>query len=211
MILKIRLMLIFHLWKMNRSRIELYFLLAIVLSAVFGTVTIRFCLCTCCLIRLDVWGLFGELSVCDENELLKKALAYVLSLVAKREYSVFDIKEKLSAKFGADIADSAVEYAVEHKYVSDERYAEMFARYRANNHYGPEKIFNDLKLKYIDESIISNALENCDISFEDKISEYFSSKFDESELADAKYRAKVYRTLIGRGYTNDQVRDIIDR
>ena len=71
--------------------------------------------------------------------------------------------------------------------------------------------FYDLKLKHIDESIISNALENCDISFEDKISEYFSSKFDESELADAKYRAKVYRTLIGRGYTNDQVRDIIDR
>ena len=149
--------------------------------------------------------------MCDENELLKKALAYVLSLVAKREYSVFDIKEKLSAKFGSDIADSAVEYAVDHKYVSDERYAEMFARYRANNHYGPKKIIYDLKLKHIDESIISNALENCDISFEDKISEYFSSKFDESELADAKYRAKVYRTLIGRGYTNDQVRDIIDR
>ena len=143
--------------------------------------------------------------MCDENELLKKAVTYIMSLVAKREYSISDLTNKLMSKYENQIVDSAINYAIEHNYVSDERYSEMFVRYRANNYYGPKKIYYELKLKRINENIISSAIENCGISFEERAKEYFDRKFADSDLNDRKLKEKAYRSMINRGYTNEQV------
>ena len=130
--------------------------------------------------------------MCDENELLKKAVTYIMSLVAKREYSISDLTNKLMSKYENQIVDSAINYAIEHNYVSDERYSEMFVRYRANNYYGPKKIYYELKLKRINENIISSAIENCGISFEERAKEYFDRKFADSDLNDRKLKEKAY-------------------
>lgn len=142
--------------------------------------------------------------MCEEAK-VKKAITYLLKILTKREYSVYDLREKLASRYEENVAEQALNYALEHNYASDERYSEMFTRYRANNHYGAIKIRYDLQQKEIDESIIDAAIDQCEINFQEKLEEYFSSKFDSADLADFKLKAKIFRNLLNRGYSSDEI------
>lgn len=145
-----------------------------------------------------------------EQQSLKQAVGYVLELEAKKEYPVSEIRTKLLKRFDQSVTDRAVDYCTEHGYISDIRYAEMFVRFRAKNSYGPERIRYELKVKGIDDSIISEILENCDTDFDETASEYVCRRYSADDVRDQKARTRIMRHMTGRGFTFDQIRRAMD-
>ncbi len=145
-----------------------------------------------------------------EQQSLKQAVGYVLELEAKKEYPVSEIRTRLLKRFDQTVTDRAVDYCAEHGYISDTRYAEMFVRFRARNSYGPERIRYELKVKDIDDSIISEALENCETDFDETALEYMCRRYSADDVKEQKARARIVRHMTGRGFSFEQIRRAMD-
>ena len=148
----------------------------------------------------------------------KKAIKYyIYDLLSKREYSEKEIKEKLLTKFSKkvekeekselkDQIEEVVQVFIDNKYLSNERYTEAKTRSLINRKNGPKKIEQELKMKGISESLIKQYLsEN-----EDKLSEeILKLKEKYGSIEDQKEKQKIYRRLLYKGYTYDQVNEIL--
>ncbi len=143
-------------------------------------------------------------------QLMKQAIGYVLELESKKEYPVSEIKNRLLGRYDQNVAEKTVAYCLEHGYISDERYAQMFVRFRARNSYGAERIRYELRSRGIDDSVVSDAIDSCEVDFSDAAKEYVRRKYSDYNMKDPKIKAKVVRHMAGRGFSSEQIYRAID-
>ena len=124
------------------------------------------------------------------------------------------MKEKMT-RWGIDedAQQRVVEYLVANRYVDDRRYARSFVNDKLKyNKWGPRKIEQSLWMKHIDESILREALD--DVDNEDYISvlrPLLTSKRKTTKAeTDYEMNQKLLRFAIGRGFTFEQVKEVID-
>ena len=136
------------------------------------------------------------------------------ALCSRREYCRRDILKKVQTALDGDSVKAAevVDKLVEERYIDDLRYATAFARDKASiAGWGEAKIRYMLSSKGIDREIIAQALEEVD----DKRAETRLEKLMENKARSLKEdphkRLKLLRFGLGRGYSYDQVAEIIDR
>ena len=98
----------------------------------------------------------------DATEVITFAVVYngSLGFLASREHSAGELRSKLKKKYpdGEMHLDAVLERLREVGLQSDERFAEMFVRYKANKGQGPAKIRHQLRAKSVDGAVISAAL-----------------------------------------------------
>lgn len=115
----------------------------------------------------------------------KSAYDRALGLLARREHSKWELRNKLRAKgYARDEIDEAVEKLAEQGYQSDERFAGMLIRTRAAALYGPVRIRMELRQRFIANDLIDYAMQEyfdfADIS--DRLFRRMKSRgFDESD------------------------------
>ena len=112
-----------------------------------------------------------------------------------------------------DAQQRVVEYLVANRYVDDRRYARSFVNDKLKyNKWGPRKIEQSLWMKHIDESILREALD--DVDNEEYISvlrPLLTSKRKTTKAeTDYEMNQKLLRFAIGRGFTFEQVKEVID-
>ena len=112
-----------------------------------------------------------------------------------------------------DAQQRVVEYLVANRYVDDRRYARSFVNDKLKyNKWGPRKIEQSLWMKHIDESIQREALD--DVDNEEYISvlrPLLTSKRKTTKAeTDYEMNQKLLRFAIGRGFTFEQVKEVID-
>ena len=136
------------------------------------------------------------------------------ALCSRREYCRRDILKKVQTALDGDSVKAAevVDKLVEERYIDDLRYATAFARDKASiAGWGEAKIRYMLSSKGIDREVIAQALEEVD----DKRAETRLEKLMENKARslkeDPQKRLKLLRFGLGRGYSYDQVAEIIDR
>ena len=124
------------------------------------------------------------------------------------------MKEKMT-RWGIDedAQQRVVEYLVANIYVDDRRYARSFVNDKLKyNKWGPRKIEQSLWMKHIDESILREALD--DVDNEEYISvlrPLLTSKRKTTKAeTDYEMNQKLLRFAIGRGFTFEQVKEVID-
>ena len=124
------------------------------------------------------------------------------------------MKEKMT-RWGIDedAQQRVVEYLVANRYVDDRRYARSFVNDKLKyNQWGPRKIEQSLWMKHIDESILREALD--DVDNEEYISvlrPLLTSKRKTTKAeTDYEMNQKLLRFAIGRGFTFEQVKEVID-
>ena len=77
-----------------------------------------------------------------------------LDLLSRREHSIKEIKEKLSARFEhKEIIESVIEKLSDNNLVNNTRFAEAYVSARKRKGFGPKKIAFELTSKGIDESV----------------------------------------------------------
>lgn len=136
------------------------------------------------------------------------------ALCSRREYCRKDVMKKVMTALDGDVAkaEEVVAKLVEERYVDDLRYATAFARDKASiAGWGEAKIRYMLSSKGIDRELIAQALDEVD----DKRAEIRLEKLMENKIRslrdDPQRRLKLLRFGLGRGYSYDQVTEMIDK
>lgn len=136
------------------------------------------------------------------------------ALCSRREYCRKDVMKKVMTALDGDVAkaEEVVAKLVEERYVDDLRYATAFARDKASiAGWGEAKIRYMLSSKGIDRELIAQALDEVD----DKRAEIRLEKLMENKVRslkdDPQRRLKLLRFGLGRGYSYDQVTEMIDK
>ena len=141
----------------------------------------------------------------NEAEVREIALRYL----GRREYGIEELRRKLNQR-GADsqITDKLVGDLADADLVSDQRFTEMYVRMRIRNLFGPLKIRGELRSRGITDHQIGEALPDEQETWFDSAS-LWASKRSQGEL-DYAGRAKIYRSLMNRGFTHEQANIAID-
>ena len=151
-------------------------------------------------------------SVMDEQRI--KVTDRLRGLCSRREYCVEDIRQKaLKALDGnAALAAEVVETLVKEKYVDDLRYASAFARDKSSiQGWGEVKIRYMLSARKVSREVIDQALSEIDTErASSKLQKLLETKY-KSLREDPQCRLKLLRFALGRGYSYDEVNDIVNQ
>lgn len=149
---------------------------------------------------------------------LKKTIkTYIYYLLSKREYSEKEIKTKVLMKFSKKIEkdeindlklqiDEIILFFIENNYLSNERYAEVKTRSLINKKKGPKRISQELKNKGIPDNLINQFL----LENQENLSEEINKlKEKYNNITDEKEKQKIYRKLLYKGYSYEQINEIL--
>ena len=149
-----------------------------------------------------------ELNELRETVTVRRAYNYAVSLLARRDHSEKELKDKLSLKGYKDGADEAIERLKAGGYVSDERFARLFTReLHCLKKYGRKRIEQELFRKGIDRDIISEVLGETEFD-EDELVGLIERKYGRY-LGDEKGLQKTVNGLLRMGYTYGEIRDAL--
>ncbi len=142
-----------------------------------------------------------------------------MELLARREHSCQELTAKLVRKgWPESIARDVVQTMANERLVSDERFAESLLQTRRQRGYGPVRIQYELSQKGVADSIIESVLESVldrgldpvSPNWMNEIRNVKEKKFGKEEPKDIKERARQARFLQYRGFTFDQIQQVLN-
>lgn len=140
---------------------------------------------------------------------VKTLQTYALRLLARREHSRFELKQKLLLKkFPAALIDRVLDLLAAQGWQDDLRFAQMYARTRIAQGDGILKLQAKLQACRVSEAIIAEVLPTDSAFWQQQIQRKWHKKCQFSTTDFAK-RAKDIRFLQSRGFTLEQIRAVI--
>lgn len=139
---------------------------------------------------------------------MRSVRAVALRYLSHREYSSLELRQKLCRKgYPETIVEQVVADLVSQGFQSDGRFAEVFARSRAEKGYGAYRIRQELRQRGIDAD---RALEN-DQDWDALIRKIYVKRYGETVPDTLKEYAARERFLRRRGFDSDQIRRLFKR
>lgn len=133
-----------------------------------------------------------------------------MDLLARREHSRSELLEKLGRRFDKQQLEPVLAGLAADGLQSDQRFADGFVRYRASRGYGPARIRQELRQRGVSDAIAVLAFEGNDINWLDVIATVVAKKYGDAPPVELKDKARRQRFLQYRGFTGDQIRDVLD-
>jgi regulatory protein len=139
----------------------------------------------------------------------EQALSRLAAECSRSEHCSGEMAEKLR-RWGFDeiVQARVIAYLVEHRYVDDHRYAELFVREKMKfNHWGPRKIEQALWAKHVDEAIYRPVLDAVSREEWAEILRPLLKSKQKSIKAETPYeeKMKLMRFAMGRGFTMEEI------
>lgn len=132
-----------------------------------------------------------------------------MDMLARREHSRLELKQKLSRKFSdqAQTIEEEILKLTREGLQSDARLAEAFIRARTNKGQGPMKIRVELRNKGISDDDMALAFEECSTDWFSLAQEVAEKKFGPGfeRQQDMKEKSRVARFLGQRGFSYDHI------
>ena len=153
----------------------------------------------------------NEIETGDPNH----SYAYAVALLARRDYSTRELRQKLKDR---GYLENAIEPVLmdleENRKLDDQRYGANVAASRARRAYGPARIRNELRRKGVAAEAIETAVAGGE---GEETPDYFRlareariRKFGPELPTDWKEKARQARFLQYRGFSNDHIRAALD-
>ncbi|MBM7072931.1 regulatory protein RecX [Shewanella sp. 202IG2-18] len=128
-----------------------------------------------------------------------------VSLLAGRDYSRQQIKQKLEAKeFAAEEIEAVLDACEQSGYIDDKRFAQMLLRSHIYKGHGPIRIKQAMMLKGVSSEIVAEAINGSDCDWFELAKEKVEKKYTNKAIADYKEKAKRIRFLMGQGFDYEQ-------
>lgn len=135
----------------------------------------------------------------------KKAYKYVLRLLSKKDYSEFEIRNKMKTKdFSEEIIDDLLTKFKDNKYLDDERYCQSLVEYKINLKYlGRIRVKKDLQQKGINSEIIDKVLNDCykPSKEEELLDSLLEKKISQAKTMDNNIKRKIISFLLRKGFS----------
>ena len=129
-----------------------------------------------------------------------------IRLLARREHSELELARKLALRdFSALMIQAVIKYCLEHNYLSNFRYTQMFLRTRAGQGYGLYRIALELKSHGIISTIIDDALRDEPIDWFDVAAQALKKHARGKDMTDFKQRNKTYQFLQRKGFSFEKI------
>lgn len=145
-----------------------------------------------------------------EQQILTKLTA----ACSKAEHCKEDMRRKMERwEVDEDIQEKVIDYLVKERYIDEERYARYFIRAKKEyNHWGERKIEQALYMKRIPKDIYEPLLkEICNNDFRDILKSLLQNKKRSIKASsDYELRGKLIRFAMQRGFTYDQIMEVLD-
>ncbi len=141
-----------------------------------------------------------------------EAREIALRLLARRERSAGEIRQRLRLKGLSDFADKTIDDLKAKDYLNDERFATLFTRDKINlKRWGPQRIRAELYAKSVSKAVIEKVI---GAAFRDQdqtvmISELIAKKVKGKTAITDKERQRVWNFLIRRGYNSSDITRVL--
>ncbi|MEE4640044.1 MAG: regulatory protein RecX [Wenzhouxiangella sp.] len=134
-----------------------------------------------------------------------------LRLLARREHAYRELERKLKRKgWAAQEVSDVVQELADEGLQSDQRFAESFARSRAEKAYGPLRIRAELSERGIDRALVEKALNELEVDWLAQAAKWYGRRFGERRPEDMKERSRRAQALARRGFDASVIREITD-
>lgn len=125
-----------------------------------------------------------------------------MNLLALREHSAKELKDKLGRKFECmELVEEVISALIGQNLQSDERFAQAFVTMRQRQGKGPLIIRMELREKGIANELIARFVDDSDSLWFELARDVWCKKFRNTLPADARERAKQLRFLQSRGFS----------
>lgn len=138
-----------------------------------------------------------------------ETLQTALRMLARREHSCFELRQKLQQKgHSPEAIVQTLDKLLQDNYLNEERFTESYIRSRSNKGYGSLRISAELKEKGISKELIAQFIKNQNgkISTE----EIRAKKFGTALPQNAADRAKQIRYLQYKGFNWEEIKKIFN-
>jgi len=142
-----------------------------------------------------------------------RCLKSAITLLARREHSRHELVNKLQQKQmteGVDL-DALMDQLEQSNYLSDQRFAEMFARSRIQRGQGPQKIQYELNQRGIDATLIAETMQSASVDWFILAQQQRQKRFGLPLPDNYKEQARQSRFLAGRGFFSHTIQMIFNR
>ncbi|OBX08250.1 recombinase RecX [Gallibacterium salpingitidis] len=135
------------------------------------------------------------------------ALAYVLKLLAIRDYSEYELRCKMQAKnFSAQEIEEVIAKCQARNWQSDLRFCEHFLLSRVQKGYGLQRIKQEMQQKGIQNEVLQHVLAQNEIDWFALAKQVLCKKYpDYAEEKELKTKQKMWRYLYSRGFTQEEI------
>lgn len=134
-----------------------------------------------------------------------------IGLLARREHSRKELRDKLLARCESVDLDAVLDELESKGYQSDQRFTESFIRMRVGQGQGLIKIRFELQRKGIDNELIASAFEEADIDWFELAADLYTRKYRIAlDSTDYKEKGKRMRFMSQRGFNAAQINFAIE-
>ena len=149
------------------------------------------------------------------NKQFQRALNSALRILTGRDHSKYELTQKLIRKgFTLEDTERAVAECERLDYINDERTSQVYIRQLSSKGYGLKRIRLEMSKKGLSDDVIQNILAEAISDLDEpKSAEQILRKNIrrfEREIDPKKKRAKVYRFLYSRGFSQDTIRKLLN-
>ncbi|BFU61806.1 MULTISPECIES: recombination regulator RecX [Rodentibacter] len=140
------------------------------------------------------------------------ALNYVINLLARREYSEFELRNKMQEKnFSEEEIENVLAYCQQKNWQNDKRFAENYINARSQRGYGINRIRQELhQLKGITTDVIEETLSETNVDWESVVLTTLRKKFPNyTEKQTLKNKQKIWQYMLSHGFSGEEFSDFI--
>ena len=136
---------------------------------------------------------------------LEKAFGYAVRLLTKKDYSAYELSQKLRSRCrDEDEVNAVIERLQELRYQSDARCADMLVRHYVGNGYGKLRIFYEAKMKGISRELITSCLDEVGADWNGLARDVLLRRYEHPESLEYKERLKAVAFLVRRGFSQGE-------
>ena len=143
-----------------------------------------------------------------KNQDIRKKL---LDLLSRREHSKHELILKLERRVeSVEKLKDELNKLSEEKLQSDQRFSESYIRSRYNSGFGPTRIKYDLSLRKVNDSIITNAFDQADLNWTEKLKKENVKKYGVDKSENMQELSKRVKFFVQRGFEKEMIRKFIN-
>lgn len=145
-----------------------------------------------------------------EEIYIPRATKRAMFLLEKMDRSEAQLRDKLhTAGYPTEAIDAAIEYVYKYHYLDDERLAKSYIRFYQDTR-SRNRIKQDLMKKGISKDVIESSMEEeYTNSQSELIRKLLQKRHYNPDEATYEERAKMYRFLMGRGFTSSDISKVM--
>ena len=137
-----------------------------------------------------------------------------MNLLARREHSRRELRDKLGRRFGQagaiDIIEEQVQRLADENLQSDARFAKSYVRQRSERGYGPLRLDAELRERGIDDADVDEALAVAEVDWRALAARVLEKKFGGRSAPDLREKSRRLRFLQYRGFAADHYRHLLE-